>query len=207
MRKFNRAARRPKPSDSFSLVELLVVMAIIAILASLILAAGTAVINKGLRSRTSAEIQAMSTAAEGYKTDNGIYPQGDGILLTNSAGTPYSDTTYDGTSTEYQTNSTLLYIALSAQTNFATPPAAGTKVYMSFKVNQVGNPSGSYSYIMDPWTKSYGYSTGTPIGSGSPSYPYTGNGFFDLWSTAGVTTAQVSSKPALTNTWLGNWMQ
>ena len=206
MRNFKRGARHPKPSDSFSLVELLVVMAIIAVLAALILVAGNGAINTGMRSRAKTEIQAMSTAAEGYKTDNGIYPQGDGALLTNSAANPYSDTTYDGTSTEYQTNSTALYTALSGQNYFGATPVAGTKVYMSFKANQVGNVGGPFSYIMDPWTKSYGYSTGS-TGTSTPSYPYNGSGFFDLWSTGGVTTAQVSAKPGLTNTWISNWTQ
>ena len=203
MRVSKLAVRSPKRSDSFSLVELLVVMTIIAILAALILAAGNAVIIKGLRSRTSAEIQAMSTAAEGYKTDNGIYPQSDGVLTTNS---PY--TAYDGSTSgdEYQTNSTLLYIALSGQTNFANPPAAGTKVYMSFKMNQVGTPNGTTSYIMDPWTHSYAYSTGNATATAT-NYPYNGNGFFDLWSTAGVTKAKVGANSTLTNTWISNWTQ
>jgi prepilin-type N-terminal cleavage/methylation domain-containing protein len=202
MRKLKRTARRPKPSDSFSLVELLVVMAIIAILASLILMAGNAVIQKGLRSRASAEIQAISAAAEGYKSDNGIYPQSDGVLTPLS---PYYN--YDGATTgdEYQTNSTLLYIALTGQTNYATSPASGTKVYLpGMKVNQIGNPTGPFSYLMDPWTHAYGYSTG---GTGTATYPYNGNGFFDLWSTAGITQLKVSGNNTLTNTWLSNWTQ
>src|SRR5580658_3702333 len=105
-----RPVVRPKPTDSFTLIELLTVMAIIAILAALILAAGNGVMQKGMRSRASSEIQAMSTAAESYKADNGIYPQSDGVLLTNN----YS--TYDGATSgdEYQTNSTLLFEALTS---------------------------------------------------------------------------------------------
>ncbi len=194
---------------SFTLVELLVVMFIISILAALSLAAGTALFNKAKRSRATGEIQAMSSANEGYKTDNGIYAQGDGNLVTNGASSGTVYTADDGTTTggEYQTNSTLLYIALSGQTNYVTPPAVGTKVYMQFKVNQVSNQSGPYSYIHDPWNNSYGYSTGTINGAPTTNYPYNGNGFFDLWSDAGVTIAKVSATPTLTNAWISNWTQ
>jgi prepilin-type N-terminal cleavage/methylation domain-containing protein len=186
---------------SFTLIELLVVIAIIAILAALTLSAASAVMNKGRRSRAASEIQAMSTGLEGYKTDNGIYPPGDGsLLLTN---TPYSSV--DGTSTAFQSNSTILFMALSGQTNFITIPLAGTKSYMTFKANQVGSPSATYSYVQDPWLNSYAYSTGTPAGAATTNYPYNGSGFFDLWSTAGVTKAQVTTTPSLTNAWISNW--
>jgi prepilin-type N-terminal cleavage/methylation domain-containing protein len=203
--------RRPRQANriranSFTLVELLIVMFIISILAALSLAAGTALWNKASRSRASAEIQAMSSAMEGYKADNGIYPQSDGVLTTNS---PY--TAYDGTVSgdEYQTNSTLLYIALSGQTNYLTPPAAGTKVYMQFRVNQIANNSttSGFSYIHDPWNASYAYSTGTPVGGPTTNFPYNGSGFFDLWSTAGVTSAKYSGNNSLTNAWISNWTQ
>ncbi len=68
--------------DSFTLVELLTVILIIVILASLTLAAANAVMARAARSRASSEIQALSTALESYKTDNGIYP-----LATNFADT------------------------------------------------------------------------------------------------------------------------
>ena len=202
-----QSIRSPKRSDSFTLVELLVVMTIIAILVALVLNAAIGLMAKAARSRASAEIQAMSAANESYKADNGIYPQSDGVLVTNSAGNPYNASTWDGTQTEYQTNSTLLFIALSGQTNYATPPAAGTKIYMSFKLNQVGNPAaGGFSYIKDPWNMSYAYSTGnlTPTAT---NYPYNGNGFFDLWSTGGVTTAKYNNNNSLTNAWISNWTQ
>jgi prepilin-type N-terminal cleavage/methylation domain-containing protein len=195
---------------SFTLVELLTVMAIIAILLGLIISAGLNVLTKAARNRASAEIQAISSANESYKVDNGIYPQGDGNLVTNggSGGTVYMAD--DGTTAggEYQTNSTLLYIALTGQTNFATPPAAGTKVYLpGLKINQVGNPNGTFSYIADPWQHSYGYSTGTPAGAANTNYPYNGSGFFDLWSTGGIATAKVAANNNYTNTWISNWTQ
>jgi len=206
MRKPRGVAATPrKRVFSFTLVELLVVMLIISILAALSIAAGFSVFNAGKRNRARAEIQAMSAALEGYKVDNGIYPQSDGVLLTNSAAAPYSDSTWDGTSTEYQTNSTLLYIALSGQTNYNSAP--GAKAYMQFRANQVGNQAGPYSYIHDPWNYSYGYSTGTAPGAATTNYPFNGSGFYDLWSTAGVTASVVATNNALTNTWISTWTQ
>jgi type II secretory pathway pseudopilin PulG len=179
---------------SFTLIELLTVMAIIIILTSLVLFAASSVMNKAKRSRASSEIQAMSTALESYKTDNGIYPPSDGVLTTNSY------TTYDGTKSNYQTNSTLLYIALSGQTNFSYAPASGVKSYMAFRANQVGNLTGPYSYIQDPWGYSYCYCTATNS-SGAGATPYNGSGFFDLWSTGGL----ISGKQTNMNAWISNW--
>jgi general secretion pathway protein G len=72
---------------AFSLIELLVVMAIIGILASIILAAAKGVQNKGARSRAQAEITAIAGALESFKADNGDYPAnsaaGSLALVTN----------------------------------------------------------------------------------------------------------------------------
>jgi prepilin-type N-terminal cleavage/methylation domain-containing protein len=196
----SRVSQPKKRLNSFTLIELLVVMAIIAILASLILMAFHGVWIKAARSRASAEIQAMSAALESYKADNGIYPPGDGsMLLTN---TPY--TSLDGTSSAYQTNSQLLYQALSGQTNFTDTPVPGRKAYMTFKANQVGDPTGTVTkgtYVKDPWNYSYGYSTGTPSGAATTNYPYNGSGFFDLWSTGGV----LGNAATNANAWVSNW--
>ena len=199
-----QTGRCPKQSDSFTLVELLVVMTIIAILTALVLNAAIGLMNKAARSRASAEIQAMSAAAESYKADNGIYPQSDGVLTTNSPYTVDTGTTSGG---EYQINSALLFQALSGQTNFTATPAPGIKVYMSFKANQLTTPGNNITYIKDPWNASYAYSTGTTNGAPTPAYPYNGTGFFDLWSSAGVTSAKLSVTPSLTNAWISNWTQ
>ncbi len=56
---------------AFTIVEVLVVMAIILVLAGLVLGTSSYVHNKGARSRAEAEIAAMSAALENYKADNG----------------------------------------------------------------------------------------------------------------------------------------
>ena len=182
---------------SFSLVELLTVMAIIAILAALVLGAASGVMEKARRSRATSEIQAMSTALEGYKIDNGIYPT-DGTLLTNT----YAANDGNPIGGLYLTPSKVVYLALSGQTNFTATPT-GVKSYMPFKANQVGDPTGTVTggtYVKDPWNYSYAYSTGTGGGGTSTNYPYNGNGFFDLWSTAGLLKTKVN-----TNAWISNW--
>src|SRR3954469_5977168 len=65
---------RAKGRAGFTIVEVLVVMAIILVLAGLVLATSSYVHNKGARSRAEAEIAAMSAALENYRADNGIYP-------------------------------------------------------------------------------------------------------------------------------------
>lgn len=196
------ASARPKGVlASFTLIELLTVIAIIAILAALTLYAASAVMEKARRSRAASEVQAMSTALEGYKTDNGIYPQTN-VLLTNT----YNTTDVSTTDGAYQKSSHLLYLSLSGQTNFDDTPASGAKAYMSFRANQIGDPTGALTgstYVQDPWLYSYGYSTGSTNGAPTASYPYNGSGFFDLWSTAGK--GLVGSTAANTNAWISNW--
>ncbi len=162
-----RKARWSRRLASFTLIELLTVMVIIAILAALVLSAASAVWTKASRSRAASEIQAMSTALEGYKTDNGIYPLSEGVQLV----TPYSPASLDGTSSAYQTNSILLFEALTGMTNYSLGPYAGVKSYMSFKMNQIGSPSGPFTYVKDPWGYSYGYSTGTLPGAATTNAP------------------------------------
>ncbi len=201
---------KPRRRLAFTLIEVLTVMAIISILLGLVIVAGSGAFERAKRARASAEIQAMSTALDAYKIDNGTYPLTNAVtgigmpngLLVNTAANPYSMTSQDGKGTVYIQNSQLLYFNLSGQTNFTSKPLPGTKAYMSFPISQVGDPNGTVSgetYVRDPWTYAYGYSTGT-TNNPPTGYPYNGNGFFDLWSTAGTLT----SKPN-TNAWISNW--
>ena len=202
-----KSARRGAMANSFTLIEMLTVMAIIAILAALILAAGNGVMIKAERSRASAEIQAMGTALESYKTDNGIYPQ---TSISGFATNQYPSVGSTNAAGVYQQSSQLLYLSLSGQTNFLDTPVAGNKSYMAFKANQLGNATtaagtgasaATSTYVKDPFGGSYGYSTGYANGT-TTNYPYNGNGFFDLWSTAGP---NYLANQSLTNAWLSNW--
>src|SRR5882724_8066844 len=60
---------------AFTLIELIVVTAVIIILTGLVLSTVGYVQKKGARARAETEIAAMSAACENYKADNGIYPR------------------------------------------------------------------------------------------------------------------------------------
>ena len=60
---------------AFTLIELIVVTAVIIILTGLVLSTVGYVQKKGARARAETEIAAMSAACESYKADNGIYPR------------------------------------------------------------------------------------------------------------------------------------
>jgi len=169
----------------FTIVEVLVVMAIILVLAGLILATSSYVHNKGARSRAEAEIAAMSAALENYKADNGVYPTNIS-LNAKSQGNPSA----------YQSASTTLYQSMIGDKNADGLPDAGATSYMLFKPNQVGG-SGATAYVKDPFGNSYGYST---IYQSDSTKGY--NPTFDLWSTAGV--VDTSATPNSVG-WIKNW--
>jgi general secretion pathway protein G len=91
-------------TSAFTLIELLIVIAIISVLAGLVLGAASSVQKKGARSRAEAEIAAIGAALESYKADNGDYPLG-----TNS-------------------NNSLVLVA-----SLMPSPSVGGKVYYEFK--------------------------------------------------------------------------
>src|SRR4051794_29924522 len=64
-------------AGAFTLIELLIAIAIIIALSGMIMATAGYVQKKGYRSRTEAEIAAISAALENYKADNGVYPRDD----------------------------------------------------------------------------------------------------------------------------------
>ena len=182
MRQQSRAA------SAFTIIELLIVMAIIIVLAGLIIGTSGYVQKKGARSRAEAEIAAMSAALESYKADNGIYPRNsdtDG-LNAQSATTPAA----------YAAASLFLYESLSGRQANGTP-ITGAKSYFSFKPQMISGARGSSGNVAvatgvrDPFGNHYGYSTANQANS-STGY----NPTFDLWSTAN------SSSPA---EWIRNW--
>src|ERR1041385_505217 len=163
----------------FTIVEVLVVMAIILVLAGLVLATSSYVHNKGARSRAEAEIAAMSAALENYKADNGVYPRDPTLntatdkLNARTMGNPNSG------SQPFKNASLVLYRSLSGDRNLdrtvtvldenynidgsalSPPLTQPPPSYFSFKPNQLSpsDQSQSVQFIRDPFGNSYGYST------------------------------------------------
>lgn len=213
--------------SSFTLIELLTVMAVIAILAGLILSVSGYATKHGALARASAEIQAISSACESYKADNGTYPH-QALATSGSGSTPYSDqldprTNGNSVSTNaaYATPSLELYEALTGDTSLSgTGGGAGSKNYLAEvkpdmwgRSNQGASVSSTnpVTYLSDPFGNCYGYSTAyaTAIASGStPTMGY--NPTFDLWSTGGnlstpypASNSGTPGDPQLQ--WIKNW--
>jgi type II secretory pathway pseudopilin PulG len=205
---------------AFTIVEILVVLAIILILAGLVLAASSYVRNKGARSRAEAEIAAISAALENYKADNGVYPR-DPVpntstdkLNARTMGNPTS------ASEPYNSASLVLYRALSGDRNLdravtaldenlnidgsaLTPPLTQPPPsYFSFKPNQLGptEQSQSVQFIRDPFGNGYGYSTAYQYSSTTGYNPT-----FDLWSTNNLAVDPPPINDTVTPQWIKNW--
>ena len=174
--------------DGFTLIELVVVLAVIIVLAGLVLGTSSYVQKKGQRSRAEAEIAAMSAALESYKADNGIYPQSNALSPVTQIDA------VNANKTDYEAASQVLYVALSGDSDRNRTIDAGEgKAYFAFKPNVLA-PSGgqgTVTAILDPFRNSYGYST-MQASASTGGY----NPTFDLWSTTN------SSDPAQ---WVKNW--
>ena len=192
LQKRSRSVENLRHFAAFTLIELMVVIAVILVLAGLVLSISGYAINKGARSRAETEIAAMSAAMESYKADNGIYPR--------NATTDALDAKTSTTPSGYQSASLYLYNELSGLDS-SQQPVANKKSYFTFKPQMLGHvPSTSttIAYLRDPWGNSYGYSTANQA---SPSTGY--NPTFDLWSTAGPTPTPAPSP--IQNIWIKNW--
>jgi prepilin-type N-terminal cleavage/methylation domain-containing protein len=173
--------------DGFTLIELVVVMAIIIVLAGLILGTANYVQKKGYRSRAEAEIAALSAALENYKADNGVYPSDSDTNGFDVATTTKSD---------YDKPSLKLYEYLSGDTNDDRSPDG--KAYFPFKPNQVSpvDQTQKVTALRDPFGNPYGYSTKKASNSASTTGH---NPTFDLWSIGDGAVGTDESK------WIKNW--
>lgn len=212
--------------SAFTLIEMLTVMAIIAVIASLVVAVNGLVSQKAAKARAEGEIQAITAAAESYKADNGIYPTHSDTSEAfegQSAVTDNIDPRRDMNPLDrkYQLSSLYLYSQLSGDlTGPRGPdgkPDADSKVYFPFKPEMLGTEKNKSKeiekvlYLQDPFGQSYGYSTAAA--SAEAEYqrelrrnPSTKRGSdpkgynsatFDLWSTGG--TANKSSTSGSTS--------
>ena len=186
-----RAKSRCDIVVAFTILELLIVVSIIIVLAGLILATSGYVQKKGARSRTEAEIAAISAALENYKADNGIYP-------TDVSKTEMLDPSAPINFADYAAASLYLYEQLAGDTNNDRQPDTDLKTYFSFKPNMLSprDQSADVTAIIDPFGNSYGYSTDK---AANPTGNAGFNPTFDLWSTAGMTSGADPSQ------WIKNW--
>jgi type II secretory pathway pseudopilin PulG len=191
------AGDTPVTTSAFTLIELIVVIAIIIVLAGLILSTVGYVQKKGARSRAETEIAAMSAAMENYKADNGIYPRD--CPTTNQL-----NSTNDGNPADYSAACRYVYGELTGDHDFDGSTDSGSKSYIALKptsllrvdMSQPPSLSNPVTAIRDPFGNSYGYSTAyanyldyqSGVSTCAPPTPPTGyNPTFDLWSTSGET--------------------
>jgi type II secretory pathway pseudopilin PulG len=189
---------------AFTLIELIVVIAIIIILAGLILSTVGYVQKKGARSRAEIEIAAMSAACESYKADNGAYP------ANSDTNTLDARTNLDPSAAVYSNASLFLYEQLAGVTSGSRSEIPSGKIYFTFKPNMLlpAPPSNAdITAIRDPFGNSYGYSTiANPTANPSPSPGVGYNPTFDLWSTAGIAASPTPAPPATQqDLWIKNW--
>jgi type II secretory pathway pseudopilin PulG len=201
---------------AFTLIELIVVTAVIIILTGLVLSTVGYVQKKGARARGETEIAAMSAALESYKADNGVYPRD--CPTTNQL-----NSTNDGNPVDYATACRYMYAELTGDRNFDGSTDSGAKSYVTFNptsmlradMSQPPSLSNPVTAVRDPFGNSYGYSTAyanyvdyqNGVSSCSPPTASPGyNPTFDLWTTG----AETGPKPGETFQqyqlrWTKNW--
>ena len=196
---------------AFTLIELLIVIAVIVVLTGLILTTFGYVQKKGARARVETEIAAMSAGCESYKADNGIYPRDTTNNTTDTLNARAdSDPSVTPFPNVYQNASQFLYGELSGDRNFNNvidAAAQANRAYFTFKPQMLDGPKDAngnltaVSYIRDPFGNSYGYSTAY---QSDPTKGY--NPTFDLWSTTGIAPSPTPTPPATQqNLWIKNW--
>ena len=210
--------------NAFTLIELVVVFALILVLTGLVLSTAGYARKKGARARAETEIAALSAACESYKADNAAYPRDptpntatDALNARTMLDPANADVTL------YRAAGLVLYRALSGDRNLdravtdadrsfnidgtaLSPPLAQLpQSYFAFKPNMLSPSGGSGTVIAiaDPFGNSYGYST-IQAATGDSTKGY--NPTFDLWSTAGVAPSPTPAPPATQqDLWIKNW--
>ena len=204
---------------AFTLIEMLTVMAVIAILASLIVSVNAYAHKKAALVRAEGEIRTMVAASESYKGDFGSYPDDLTVDPSGKSATVDVCPLLDGDprASKYQKASLVLYKALSGDAD--ANGKAKEKAYFEFRPDQLQkNSAGGILFIKDPFGNSFGYSTTgaayeqsfrvtlqkNPFAKRTKSGGF--NSTFDLWSTGGVISpASGDELNDVRKRWVKNW--
>lgn len=170
---------------SFTLVELMAVVAIIGILAGLVLGGAGVVRQRAARGQAKAEIAAVEAGLARYQMDFGAYP-------VPSNNISISGNSYAANPSTYTSAGQTLFTNLWGAATYATTTGGG-KQYLNVKPSMV-NTSG-VNYFIDPWGYAYGYywsGTNSLYGGAVP----------DVWSTGGQTGGTGQTNRAK---WITSW--
>lgn len=191
--------------EGFTLIEVVVVVAVIIVLVGLTVSVATFVLRKAARENTVTLFKELESACARYQTDHGAFPQ--------SAETDALDPRrhFHPTAPEYLAASRHLYTALSSS-------GGAGKGYHTFTPRELSKPSSGAAspqqtpYVIDPFGLCVGYSTASAVAeeeyrtqvrvnpqASRPNPPRGYNHTFDLWSTAGANSESGAAK------WVKNW--
>jgi prepilin-type N-terminal cleavage/methylation domain-containing protein len=186
-----------KRTAAFTLIEMLVVIAIIAVLAALLVPVGTRISENRMQSVAKAELTQIATAIDNYKAKYNFYPPDgtnppvnplyfelSGTILANDA-TGYYFITLDKRSRIY-TNSMNVPMGVTGLANSSTTPQgtddrpAPVAFLKDLKPAQLGSASGVTNLLCSQeWTKPGG-NAANPWRYVS-SNPTNNPGTYDLW--------------------------
>lgn len=162
----------------FTLVELLTVIAIIALLAGLIFPAVISVQDKAKRSKAKSMIQSLSVALKMYQNDFGVYPTDSDVGASSGAAA--------------------LYTALGQR--YIGTSAGNVGPYMEFKSKDLNGSS----EVVDPWGTPYYYYPDDDDGSTGDA-PYNNVYSFDLYSAGKDQTTPSGSGGGTGSDDINNW--
>jgi type II secretory pathway pseudopilin PulG len=200
------AGDTPAATTAFTLIEVLIVIAIIIVLAGLVLSTVGYVQKKGARSRAETEIAAISAACESYKADNGVYPTD---LSTTETLRPNVDPDGgDPTNSTVISSGRFLYKQISGDSDGDPSNGIEGKSYFAgaLKSNMLNpNPAGPNTYIRDPFGNAYPYAYST-FESVNPGSANGNNPTFDIWTTCGETARKSTETfQQYQQRWIKNW--